>query len=126
MYATSGTKIYADASTASGVKMTLPAGTQMMMNDVILGPDGNPAGILSRKIVSERSGTDSFPHQWCVVRALTKIVPQAEQLSAKKWHSDVESVTFSADGNILASGSTDKTIKLWDVASVLQKYSSAS
>ncbi len=43
MYATGATKIYADASSASGVKMTLPAGTQMMMEHVILGPDGNPA-----------------------------------------------------------------------------------
>ena len=43
MSAKTTTTIYADASTASGVKMTLPAGTQMVMEHVILGPDGNPA-----------------------------------------------------------------------------------
>ena len=46
------------------------------------------------------------------------LTAQQLQLVVQKGHADgVKSVTFSPDGKTLASGSSDQTIKIWDLAS---------
>jgi WD40 repeat protein len=53
----------------------------------------------------------------------TEISESAEQPRTLRGHaSDVNSVAFSPNGQILASGSDDKAIKLWDVATGKETY----
>ncbi|MBN2434850.1 MAG: hypothetical protein JXK07_06245, partial [Spirochaetes bacterium] len=44
-------------------------------------------------------------------------VPKAEFVLQNGHSSSVESVSFSFDGKMLASGSEDQTVKFWDVSS---------
>src|SRR5947207_1864656 len=47
---------------------------------------------------------------------------QPEMKATLKGHTDrVRSVAFSGDGKLLASGSVDQTVKLWDVATGKEK-----
>ncbi len=58
---------------------------------------------------------------WLLLVFQAQAVPQTAELVVQIGHSDfINSVAFSGDGKLIATGSDDTTIKLWDVASGLE------
>src|SRR5438105_15010218 len=58
---------------------------------------------------------------WASCASLTEVYAQRPQLVIQTGHVDeVRAVAFSPDNKILASGSVDNTVRLWDVATGIE------
>ncbi|MCF2151378.1 hypothetical protein IQ276_034185 [Desmonostoc muscorum LEGE 12446] len=66
--------------------------------------------IKAGKILQKHKATDGK-----VIDALHKVLVKGSERNRLEGHDSINSISFSPDGKTLASGSADKTIKLWNV-----------